>query len=221
MGVRSRIVAVAAAATACLLGFAGPASADLTPENETEGAIAETNTWWANHFSEFFGGAYSAPYVYPGQLTGYPGIYDSGLGEAPVCGGTALGPLNAFYCIPDDYVAFDDQLLLQRSTGDAFIYLVVAHEWGHAIQARISPQLVPQWIELQADCFAGAEIAGAVRDGLITWEKGDSQEVHDALVELADKTPWTDNTSHGDPQQRIDFFNYGNANGALACLPAQ
>src|SRR5690606_11787693 len=62
---------------------------------------------------------------------------------------------------PDDAVAWDQEFLipsLEQEFGSFTIAVVVAHEWGHAIQARAridEPTIVT---ELQADCFAGAWI---------------------------------------------------------------
>ena len=51
---------------------------------------------------------------------------------------------NAFYCSTEDVVAWDAQQLLpelQDKFGDFVIPVVMAHEWGHAVQARsISPR---------------------------------------------------------------------------------
>jgi hypothetical protein len=48
-----------------------------------------------------------------------------------------------------------------RVRRDTRLYLVVAHEWGHAIQARLNPDIQAVRRELQADCLAGAAIFGA------------------------------------------------------------
>ena len=37
--------------------------------------------------------------------------------------------------------------------GDTWIYLVIAHEWAHAIQNRLDLGLVANGRELQADCL--------------------------------------------------------------------
>jgi len=51
-----------------------------------------------------------------------------------------------------------------QKIGRAWVYLIIAHEWGHAIQARLSRRMVSVAAELQADCLAGATLAGAQRD---------------------------------------------------------
>ena len=47
---------------------------------------------------------------------------------------------NAFYCEQGDFVAWDEQGLfpkLRQQYGDFAPALVLAHEWGHAVQARV------------------------------------------------------------------------------------
>ena len=67
---------------------------------------------------------------------------------------------NAFYCSAGDFVAWDEQTLLPKlrdQFGDFAVALVLAHEWGHAIQARTDTRLnATVYLEMQADCFAGA-----------------------------------------------------------------
>ena len=75
--------------------------------------------------------------------------------------------------------------------GDSWVYLVVAHEWGHAIQARLEDDLVATAEELQADCLGAAAMYGAVADRTLELEPGDDQELIGSLTTLADQMPWT------------------------------
>jgi predicted metalloprotease len=95
----------------------------------------------------------------------------------------------------------------------------VAHEWGHAIQARLDQSLNSQASELQADCLAGAVLYGAVRDGTLTFEEGDVKEIATALTAVSDETPWTSVADHGDPFERTGAFDQGRRGGVPACLP--
>ena len=183
-------------------------------EFEEDIASAETITddFWRAHWSEFFTGSYSSPSVV--------GLYDGYANDAPTCGGSSLGPGNAFYCIPEDYVAWDVSLMVEGfAQGDTWVYLVIAHEWGHAIQARIDPSLVDDAEELQADCFAGAAIFGSVADGQLGLDDGDLAEITTALSVLADTTAWTSSGDHGDPFERIAAFDKGKTGGVTACYP--
>lgn len=179
-------------------------------------AIEVTDGYWSDHWGEFFTGSYSAPTVH-----GDNGLYDGNESRSdPGCGGSSLGPDNAFYCIPEDFVAWDLGLMVNGfADGDAWVYLVVAHEWGHSVQARISEDMVAAQTELQADCFAGAALFGADADGLFDIEEGDLAEITTALSRLADTTAWTSEGDHGDPFERIGAFDDGKEGGVTACLP--
>ena len=194
---------------------------DESPEKEFTDAAAVVNQYWTDHFTDYFGGSYTPPELLPGSSVGVPGIYDSDV-EQVMCAQEPIPPVNATYCTPEHFIVADNNLLqLQHQIGDSFVWSVAAHEWGHAIQNHLQPQYVPQWEELQADCFAGAALAGATTDGTLQWDDGDSDELFNALDWAADKTPWTTIRDHGDTSQRVEWFTHGLANGPLGCLPQQ
>jgi uncharacterized protein len=195
---------------------------DKPPEGEFTDAAAVVNQYWTNHFTEYFTGSYTPPQLLPGTSVGVPGVYNSDV-EQVSCGQGFLDANNASYCPSGDFIAADDKFLHnQDEVGDAFVWFVLAHEWGHAIQARLQSQYVPgtpQTYELQADCFAGAALQGAANDGILQWDAGDSQELSNALDRVSDQLPWTDPRSHGTKDQRVDSYNLGVGNGPLGCLP--
>jgi hypothetical protein len=112
------------------------------------------------------------------------GPYYVSRGDVPTCG-APLDPAgyqgNAFYCGFEDTVQWDAEGLmapLYEQFGDFTVALVLAHEWGHAIQERFgfddstNPTIVS---ELQADCLAGAW-TGYVASGesdILVLEPGD------------------------------------------------
>jgi uncharacterized protein len=184
---------------------------------DVQTAIETSDGFWANHWSEFFTGSYSSPAVFGD----YNGMYVSSDARfpGPTCGGEEPLADNAFYCPPEDYLAWDLVLMSDAYTlGDAFLYYVIAHEWGHAIQARLDGSLVAQAQELQADCLAAAALYGAVADELLTLEEGDEAEIANALVSVADTTPWGTTEDHGSPFERIEWFNAGRQGGVPTCL---
>ena len=77
---------------------------------------------------------------------------------------------NAFYCVKSNFIAYDDVALMPRlaeTFGTFSVALVLAHEWGHAIQDRAGndgEQTV--YLEQQADCFAGAFLATSPRTAM-------------------------------------------------------
>ncbi len=172
-------------------------------------AVSTTNQFWQRHFTELFGTRYNSPRP-AGGYTGRNG---------PRCGGQPSVPFNAFYCSAGDFLAWDENLMAAGydQIGDAWVYLIIAHEWGHAIQARLDRGQVSVAAELQADCLAGATIAGAANDGTLRIEPGDNEELARTLAAVADDFPWTNESDHGDAQQRIDAFNGGADGGVPAC----
>lgn len=105
-----------------------------------------------------------------------------------------------------------------QQIGDAWVYLIIAHEWGHAIQARLQADQVSVAAELQADCLAGATLFGAAELGFLQFEQGDTEELARTLAAVADDFPWTEESDHGDARQRTDAFNRGAAGGRSACI---
>jgi predicted metalloprotease len=82
---------------------------------------------------------------------------------------------NAFYCPVGDFIAWDEQVLipqLQADYGALLVGVVMAHEYGHAVQARLGLADQPTYVlEQQADCFAGSWIADVQKGNSKAFEK--------------------------------------------------
>ncbi len=185
------------------------AQAPESRQDDEQSAVAVVDEFWRREFARQ-GEVYESPRV-AGPYRGTSG---------PSCGGEPSAPGNAYYCTVGDFIAWDDGLMAAGydQIGDAWVYLVIAHEWGHAIQARLASSQVSRAVELQADCLAGAAITGAAREGLVRIEEGDDVEIARALRAVADDFPWTDETSHGNAEERTANFNRGSDGGVQACL---
>jgi predicted metalloprotease len=179
---------------------------------DEKSAVDATNAFWTKHFTQLFGGQYNPPRIEGGYLGA----------DGPSCGGSPSVPFNAFYCQPGDFIAWDENLMSAgyNKIGDSWVYLIISHEWGHAIAARIDRSLVSVAAELQADCMAGAALSGAAADGTVRFEQGDTQELSRTLSAVADNFPWTQESDHGNARQRIVSFNTGARGGPLACRAA-
>jgi uncharacterized protein len=155
-------------------------------------------------------------------------------GVQTACGpaSSAMGP---FYCPPDRYVYIDlgffDELESRfgSSAGPLAQAYVIAHEYGHHIQnltgildransRETGPQSPAVRVELQADCFAGAWVANAMRTGLIEEiTRADIQDALSAAAAVGDDriqervqgrvTP--ENWTHGSSDQRQSWFVRG------------
>ncbi len=197
--------------------------------SDYDGALEIVDDYWTRHWSDYFTGTYSAPGLVSG--TEYPpGLYVGGQDQIP-CGPDSQGGYhnlkagNAEYCGPpynptNDFIGFDVNYLMHaRDYGDMFVYMIVAHEWAHAVQARLHTSLAAQEYELQADCLAGATLQGAADDNTLVLEPGDVEEVSVGLEAIADKYPWGAEGDHGSPEERIAAFGSGASGGPYACLP--
>jgi predicted metalloprotease len=186
----------------------GPVDSDTRADDE-QVAVRITDEFWNGWFAD-----QGLRYIPPTVEGGYVGT------NGPSCGGEPSVPGNAYYCPDGNFLAWDEDLMQAGYTeiGDAWVYLVIAHEWGHAIQAQLPDRFVSQRIELQADCLAGAALQGAADQGLVRIEPGDDEEIAQTLEAVADDYRWTDESSHGNARQRTAAFQGGVRDGVEGCL---
>jgi len=103
---------------------------------------------------------------------GYASVDGTGSGTGALCVSPASSLLgNAYYCRADDGIVYDSAALvpvLLDHYGPAGLAASLAHEFGHAVQARLAAASAPQagkpaiLQEAQADCAAGAFLAWLV-----------------------------------------------------------
>ena len=179
-------------------------------------AIADVNAYWEKTFDTVYRGAYQ-----PVQ-GGFYAVTDGQ--TAPCTESPDDVESNAFYCPSKDLVAWDADGLVPymvKTYGPLGLGLVVAHEWGHAIQSRAEVSGPTVFMEQQADCFAGAWVAN-VRDDDDRYFKVDGNTLDLALagfLELRD-TPGSsavDPSAHGTAFDRIRAFQEGVDGGASSC----
>ena len=136
---------------------------DGSVDEQARNALADLETYWAERFPDVFGqefeplaGGYFS--VDPGDVD--PADYPRGVG----CGADPReAENNAFYCqspqAPNsDSITYDRAFLgeLAAEHGRFLPALVMAHEFGHAVQARVGVPDASITTETQADCLAGA-----------------------------------------------------------------
>ncbi|HEY5151527.1 MAG TPA: neutral zinc metallopeptidase [Mycobacterium sp.] len=188
-----------------------------TPVNKIAvAAIADLQMYWAEEFPKLYGSDYKP--VEGGFFAVIPSS-----GDLPPCAADASDIAgNAFYCSTKDVVAWDSEDLLpelQSKFGDFVIPIVLAHEWGHAVQERSNFTARTVTKELQADCFAGGWAKHAQAKGVF---KANSAELDTALagiLELRDSpgTSKIDPSAHGSGFDRVGAFQDGYDNGPEAC----
>jgi predicted metalloprotease len=181
-----------------------------------EQVIASLERYWAQALPEAFGVPYSSPQRYS--------YYRPEEGSLPRCGPQEAPPKNAFYCPAGDFIAWDETGLMipyYVQAGDFAAAFVLAHEFGHAMQARLPRrERLTVLSELQADCFAGAWARSVQEEGLL--EAGDLDEATLAVFSARDVpgTEFTDPAAHGSGFERTRAFSDGYEDGPTACYPA-
>jgi hypothetical protein len=190
---------------------------DYERYNQTlESVFASLEQYWAEALPEAFGVEFTPPsrYVY----------YRPEEAPGPRCGDEQAPAKNAFYCPAGDFIAWDESGLVipyYVQAGDFAAAFVLAHEFGHAMQARL-PQRERLTVlsELQADCFAGAWSRHVEEQGQL--EAGDLDEATLAVFSARDLpgTDFSDPRAHGTGFERTRAFSDGYADGPRACAPA-
>jgi predicted metalloprotease len=180
---------------------------------------------------EFWAAAYGDPLNGKFQPVTQLISWDSNGYNGPFCGTNTLGLVNAAFCFADQTIGWDrGQLLplLRNSFGDMAVPLVLAHEYGHAVQrmAKLVDEKTPTLVaEQQADCFAGVFLRWVAegKSQRFTLSTGDGLNnllaamisFRDPLLTGAD--PDRAANEHGSAFERISAFQFGFTDGAPAC----
>jgi hypothetical protein len=192
-------------------------------------AIADLEAFWAEALPRFYGeefrppaGGYFAVDSSALDASRYP---PSGIGcpEHPMDPAAAAG--NALYNPACDAIAYDRSLLrdLAETYGNPLPAVVLAHEFGHAVQARVGFAASGRSIqdETQADCFAGAWTAW-VNDGEARHVAIDERDLDGVLrgyLLLRDPVGSDPDNSqaHGSYFDRVSAFSEGHDAGVRSC----
>lgn len=189
-------------------------------------SVADLQAWWASTMPGVYGQEYEpipADRLFPYSADAPP----------PGCGTRGSIPYaqvagNAFYCSIGDFIAWDTQELFPRLTEQFGAFapaLVLAHEWGHAVQARVGFQNAPTvYLEQQADCFAGAwadHVASG--DSQLSLSSDDLDRALAGLLQLSDPVgvDASQDGAHGNGFDRVSAFQDGVENGASTCAAYQ
>lgn len=193
-----------------------PPEAEVGPSRDTISAyddleqeiVEEVNAYWATTVPQTFGVEYRPPEM--------KGAYTSEQ-DAPMCAGEPLDTHNAWFCSADNFIAWDKagfMLPIYQEFGDMAPAIIVAHEYGHAMQALLG------WTfgysiheELNADCLAGAwtkATTSLVQQG---FRADDLDKAVEPLFRFKDPegSEWFDVGAHGTALERIAAFQYGTA----------
>src|SRR5215213_11720236 len=169
---------LAGCSTTTVVGTASPGAgepSDVTAEefpitgvSDTEvdqfarNALADLETFWKQAYPENFGEEYTplqGGYFSVDSTNIDPSAYpDTGIGCAQEYIPPDAVAGNAFYTSDCDLIAYDRALIEELSSnyGRFLAPVVMAHEFGHAMQGRFGFHERQILDETQADCFAGA-----------------------------------------------------------------
>lgn len=191
-------------------------------------ALTDIDQWWSRVFPEVYGAEFTP--LEGGIYAGYPERES----DLPGCGGPVTRPEDlaqfvAFYCEFGDFMVYDDDNAdilrpLAEEFGPAVMGVVLAHEYGHAIQARIGAlqrRLATIITEQQADCFAGAWTGQAYRGESELLRLGDADVRAGLIAMLSVRDPVGTNQfvpgGHGSAFDRVGAFQEGFLDGPGRC----
>ncbi len=191
--------------------------------------LADLERWWAEEFPARYG----APFE---PLTGsvyasYPERTDPipGCGPAEETTYEDISLYGAFYCEEGDFMVYDDGTAgilaaLSDQFGPPILGVVFAHEYGHAVQSRAGEferGLPTITTEQQADCFAGAWVARAVRGEAsgVTYTDADVRTGLIGMIAVRDPKgiDQFEPGGHGSAFDRVGAFQLGFVEGLDGC----
>src|SRR3954451_14144016 len=192
-------------------------------------ALFDLNAFWSQAYPQFFGGDFTplenGYFSVDSDAVDESAYPDTGIG----CAGSPTRPDevagNAYYDPSCDLIVYDRALLEELSTdyGRFLGPVVMAHEFGHAMQGRFGFASSGRSIqdETQADCFAGAW-TGWVRQGKAEHLSLRTPELDDVIrgfLLLRDDvgSDPNDSQAHGSYFDRVSAFYEGFDGGVGAC----
>jgi predicted metalloprotease len=185
-----------------------------------QAALLDADAFWERTYED----VYDEPYeTISGGFWAYgPDSEQPPCGQPPPDYSDIAG--NAFFCPSDDLIAWDNVNLIPgmyEAFGGFTIGIVMAHEFGHAIQERADVVGDTIMTELQADCFAGAW-TGDVAEGNSEYFELTIEDLDKAIagfLELRDGvgTDAADPAAHGTGFDRIGAFSEGFEEGVEHC----
>jgi predicted metalloprotease len=192
-------------------------------------ALADLDAFWSDAYPDFFGEAYRP------LENGYFSVDSADLDESAYpttgigCAGSPTAPDsvadNAFYDPGCDLIAYDRDLLEELATdyGRFLVPVVMAHEFGHAMQARFGFAESGRGIqdETQADCLAGAWTAWVANGNSehLTMRTPELDDVVRGFLMLRDDvgSDPDDTEAHGSYFDRVSAFYEGFSGGVAPC----
>ncbi|MGO4444016.1 neutral zinc metallopeptidase [Mycobacterium sp. 2YAF39] len=187
-------------------------------------AISDIEQFWASTYSESFDGEFQTV----DSLISWDA---NGFEDTEFCGDSTYGIVNAGYCLDDHTIGWDRGELmpaLHEAHGDMGVTMVLAHEYGHAIQYQsgMANDDVPTLVaEQQADCLAGAYMRWVAEDNSPRFTLSTGEGLNSVLAAvigfrdpvLNEDDPEVGVDEHGSAFERVSAFQFGFTDGVQAC----
>ncbi|MGV9974656.1 metallopeptidase [Nocardia beijingensis] len=207
----------------------GVPDATLTAENGDGGAvdklalntIADVQDFWTTEYPEHFPGTFKPVTRFISWDAKAPRTQ-----SVKFCKSDTYQVVNAAYCGGDHTIGWDRGVLLPKLVqkyGEMAVVMVLAHEYGHAIQgqARLAGLLTPPLVqEQQADCLAGVFLRHVAEgdSAHFTLNTTDGlNAVLGATVAVRDRDPNDPDSVHGSAFERVTAVQIGYTDGADGC----
>lgn len=186
-------------------------------------AVSDIEQYWDNAYGQAFDGSFTpVEALISWDANGFDGSF---------CGEDTYGLVNAAFCYDDNTIGWDrGELLpsLQKAFGDMGIAMVLAHEYGHAVQHQTgldkkgAPTLVA---EQQADCFAGTYMRWVAEGNSPRFTLSTGEGLNNVLAAViafrdplfSEGDPEAGVDQHGSAFERLSAFQFGFTDGPSAC----
>jgi predicted metalloprotease len=186
-------------------------------------AVGDIEEYWEKAYGEAFEGSFSpVEALISWDANGFDGQF---------CGDDTYGLVNAAFCFDDNTIGWDRGELmpsLRKAFGDMGVAMVLAHEYGHAIQhqAGLAKKSTPTLVsEQQADCFAGTYMRWVAEGNSPRFTLSTGEGLNNVLAAviafrdplLSEGDPEAGVDEHGSAFERLSAFQFGFTDGPSAC----
>ncbi len=186
-------------------------------------AISDIEEYWEGVYGESFDGEFTpVEALISWDANGFDGFF---------CGTDTYGLVNAGFCHDDDTIGWDrGELLpgLQEAFGDMGVTMVLAHEYGHAVQEQAgiaNADTLTLVSEQQADCLAGSYMRWVAEGKSPRFTLSTAEGLNNVLASviafrdplLAEDDPEVGVDEHGSAFERLSAFQFGFTDGPSAC----
>lgn len=186
-------------------------------------SISDIEEFWETAYPETFDAEFTpVSDIISWDADGFDGVF---------CDTDTYNLVNAAFCHEDETIGWDRGVLLpslRQANGDMAVTMVLAHEYGHAVQqqagliTRSTPTLVA---EQQADCLAGVYMRWVAEANSPRFTLSTGDGLNNLLATMiAFRDPLLNEGAadvgedeHGSAFERVSAFQFGFTDGAASC----